>query len=119
MQGIREAADILGGDAGHGDAAVASHEDRVLLRQPVHLPQHDSTCPQPSLFVSIMPATLDHILHLLYARSVNKEQSAVQAENEDTRGKTALDQKCSRVHASVRAAVVTVHGCSFGECGRE
>ena len=38
VQCLGQAANVLGGDTSHGDAAVARHEDRMLLRQPVHLP---------------------------------------------------------------------------------
>ena len=39
MQCLGQAVYILGGDSSHGDAAVARHEDGVLLRETVHLPQ--------------------------------------------------------------------------------
>lgn len=37
VQGLGQAADVSGGDASHRDAAVASHEDVVILSQTVHL----------------------------------------------------------------------------------
>ena len=39
MQGLGQALHIFGGHTGHRDSAVARHEDVVLLRQPVYLPE--------------------------------------------------------------------------------
>ena len=37
VEGLCQAGDVLGGDAGHGDAPIARHVDAVVLRQAVHV----------------------------------------------------------------------------------